>query len=102
MDQTLDHLTPTVHDMVQVQRHSGMRPSEVCLLRKCDIEKTEGSWIYRPHEHRTEHRSHALAGGKSLAQVRDCAGHSNVAITSIYVHVSTDDDGEVGNLFDAA
>lgn len=54
------------------------------------------------HHGRHSFISHALAGGKSLAQVRDCAGHSNVAITSIYVNVATDDDGEVGNLFDAA
>ncbi len=45
--------------------------------------------------------SHALASGKrSLAEVRDAAGHSSLAITSIYTHVATDDDGETGDLFD--
>ena len=39
--------------------------------------------------------SHALAGGPSLAEVRDAAGHSSVAITSIYLHVAVDDDGRV-------
>ncbi len=46
--------------------------------------------------------SHALASGKrSLAEVRDAAGHSSLAVTSIYTHVATDDDGrEAGDLFD--
>jgi integrase/recombinase XerD len=41
--------------------------------------------------------SHALAGGRSLPEVRDAAGHRNIATTSIYLHAI--DDGAVGNLF---
>jgi integrase len=44
--------------------------------------------------------SHALAGGRSLAEVRDAAGHANIATTSIYLHAVSDDDDAVGNLFD--
>lgn len=44
--------------------------------------------------------SHALAGGRSLAEVRDAAGHANISTTSIYLHAVTDDSEEVGNLFD--
>jgi integrase len=43
--------------------------------------------------------SQALAGGRSLAEVRDAAGHSNVSITSVYTHVATDGDEGVGELF---
>lgn len=43
--------------------------------------------------------SHALAGGRSLAEVRDAAGHANISTTSVYTHV-VDDDGAIGNLFD--
>jgi integrase len=43
--------------------------------------------------------SHALAGGRSLAEVRDAAGHCNVSITSGYLHVAVDDGTGVGNLF---
>jgi len=43
--------------------------------------------------------SHALAGGRSLAEVRDAAGHANIATTSIYLHAVTDDSESVGNLF---
>lgn len=46
--------------------------------------------------------SHSLAGGRSLAEVRDAAGHANISTTSIYLHVVHDDDEEVGSLFDFA
>jgi hypothetical protein len=43
--------------------------------------------------------SHALAGGRTLAEVRAAAGHSNVAITSGYLHVVVDEEEGVGELF---
>jgi hypothetical protein len=43
--------------------------------------------------------SHALAGGRSLAEVRDAAGHRNVIVTSAYLHMAVDDDGTPGELF---
>ena len=43
--------------------------------------------------------SHALAGGRNLAEVRDAAGHANIATTSVYTDVIHDDDG-LGDLFD--
>jgi site-specific recombinase XerD len=43
--------------------------------------------------------SHALAGGRSLAEVRAAAGHSNVSVTSAYLHVVVDDEEPVGDLF---
>jgi len=51
------------------------------------------------HDGRHSFISHALAGGRTLAEVRDAAGHSSVATTSIYTHVAVDDDGEIGELF---
>lgn len=50
------------------------------------------------HHGRHTFISHALAGGRTLAEVRDAAGHANVSITSAYLHVAVDDEG-VGNLF---
>jgi site-specific recombinase XerD len=44
--------------------------------------------------------SHAMAGGRTLAEVRNAVGHSNVSITSAYLHVAVDDDQELGSLFD--
>jgi integrase len=43
--------------------------------------------------------SHALAGGRTLAEVRSASGHTCISTTSAYVHIAQDDDGQVGNLF---
>jgi integrase len=51
------------------------------------------------HHGRHTFISHALAGGRTLAEVRDAAGHANVAITSVYLHVAVDDEDVVGDLF---
>jgi integrase len=51
------------------------------------------------HHGRHTFISHALAGGRSLAEVRDAAGHANVSITSDYLHVALDDETVVGELF---
>lgn len=50
------------------------------------------------HHGRHTFISHALAGGRTLAEVRDAAGHANVSITSTYLHVAVEDQ-TVGNLF---
>lgn len=50
------------------------------------------------HHGRHTFISHALAGGRTLAEVRDAAGHANVSITSAYLHVAVEDEG-VGELF---
>ena len=49
------------------------------------------------HHGRHTFISHALAGGRTLAEVRDAAGHSDVSITSEYLHVAVEDD-TLGNL----
>jgi integrase len=49
------------------------------------------------HHGRHTFISHALAGGRTLAEVRDAAGHANVSITSTYLHVAVEDEG-VGSL----
>ena len=51
------------------------------------------------HHGRHTFISHALAGGRTLAEVRDAAGHANVSITSGYLHVAVDDEAAIGNLF---
>jgi integrase/recombinase XerD len=51
------------------------------------------------HHGRHTFISHALAGGRTLAEVRAAAGHANVAVTSAYLHVVVDDVEPVGNLF---
>ncbi len=56
---TLPHLPPTVDDMVRVQRLIGCRPSEICNIRWCDIDRSDDVWIYTPFEHKTEHKKKA-------------------------------------------
>jgi integrase/recombinase XerD len=51
------------------------------------------------HHGRHTFISHALAGGRTLAEVRDAAGHSNVGTTSVYLHVVVEDGEQVGELF---
>lgn len=51
------------------------------------------------HHGRHTFLSHALAGGRTLAEVRDAAGHSNITITSGYLHAAVDDEEPIGNLF---
>jgi integrase len=52
---TLHHLPPLVADMVRLQRLTGCRPEEVCLLRPCDIDTTGTVWAYRPESHKMMH-----------------------------------------------
>ena len=51
------------------------------------------------HHGRHTFISHALAGGRTLAEVRDAVGHGNVSITSRYLHAGVDDSAAVGQLF---
>ena len=55
VDATLPHLNPVVRAMVELQRHTGMRPHEVCELRTGDVERSGAVWLYRPARHKTEH-----------------------------------------------
>ena len=67
----------------------------------CRVLGTERQAELTIHHGRHSFVSHALAGGRTLAEVRDAAGHANIATTSVYVHIATTDDGdEPGDLFD--
>ena len=48
-------LFPIVADMVRLQRLTGMRPAEVCILRPIDLDRSGDVWLYRPQSHKTEH-----------------------------------------------
>jgi integrase len=55
VESTLPHMGSVVADMVRLQRITGMRPAEVCIVRPCDIDRTSTVWVYRPESHKTEH-----------------------------------------------
>ncbi len=42
-------------DIVEVLHLTGMRPSELCNMRVCDIDRSGKIWIYQPEHHKTEH-----------------------------------------------
>lgn len=56
VDATMPFLPPTVQAMVEVQRQTGMRPGEVCQLRRSDLEITGPLWVYRPARHKMAYR----------------------------------------------
>ncbi|MEZ5963062.1 MAG: site-specific integrase [Planctomycetota bacterium] len=45
---------PTIAAMIRLQLTTGMRPSEVCILRTMDLDRSGAVWIYRPSSHKTE------------------------------------------------
>jgi hypothetical protein len=51
------------------------------------------------HHRRHTCISHSLAGERTSAEARAAAGHSNVAVTSVYLHVVVDEREVVGELF---
>jgi integrase len=55
VDATLPHLPAVLADMVRVQRLTGCRPAEVCVMRPADIDRSGDVWEYRPKSHKTQH-----------------------------------------------
>lgn len=58
VDAVQSHVSPQVWAMVQLQRYTGMRPGEVCVMRTCDIDTSGNVWIYSPANHKTAYRGH--------------------------------------------
>ncbi|HSQ58640.1 MAG TPA: tyrosine-type recombinase/integrase, partial [Gemmata sp.] len=54
VDATLPHLSRHVRAMVQLMRHTGMRPGEVCSMTLNQIERG-AMWTYRPARHKSAH-----------------------------------------------
>jgi integrase len=78
-----------------LQRHAIRRR----FLTACKILGMARARTLTIHHGRHTFISHALAGGRSLAEVRAAAGHVSVAVTSGYLHVVVDDEEGVGDLF---
>lgn len=77
-----------------ISRHT-LRKS---FLTTCKVSGHERLASVTIHHGRHTFISHALAGGRTLAEVRDAAGHANVSITSGHWHVVVDDT-TIGTLF---
>ena len=55
VDAIRPHVSRQVWAMVQLQRLSGMRPQEVCMIRTCDMDMSGRVWVFTPQTHKTEH-----------------------------------------------
>lgn len=55
VDATLPFMPEVTADMVRLQRLTGMRPAEVCIIRPCDLDRSDDVWLYRPASHKTQH-----------------------------------------------
>ena len=55
VDAIRPHVSRQIWAMVQLQRLSGMRPQEVCMIRTCDVDMSGRVWVFTPQTHKTEH-----------------------------------------------
>jgi integrase len=54
---TLPHLTRQVAGLVRFQLHTGCRPGEACMLRRCDLDTSGPVWLYQPAWHKLAYRN---------------------------------------------
>lgn len=55
VDAIQPHVSRQVWAMIELQRLTGMRPGEACIMRTCDLDVTGRIWSYVPSQHKTEH-----------------------------------------------
>ena len=55
VDAIRPHVSRQVWAMVDLQRLTGMRPGEVCIMRSSDLDTSGHIWLYTPQTHKTEH-----------------------------------------------
>jgi integrase len=55
VDAIRPHVSRRIWTMIQLQRLSGMRPGEVCIMRTIDVDTSGRVWIFTPESHKTEH-----------------------------------------------
>ena len=55
VDMVLPYTTKVVAAMIQLQLLTGMRPSEVVILRPSDIDRSGKIWHYFPYKYKTQH-----------------------------------------------
>lgn len=57
IDATLVHLNRHVAGLVELQRLTGMRPGEACLIRRADIDTGGAVWLYKPAHHKLAYKN---------------------------------------------
>jgi len=56
VDAVLPFLNRFLVGLIELQRLTGMRPGEACIIRRCDIDVGGKVWVYKPEKHKTAHR----------------------------------------------
>lgn len=70
---TARYLSPPIRAMVRIQAATGMRPSEICIMRPADVERVGPVWLYKPQSHKTQHLGKSKAvpiGGDAIEALR--------------------------------
>jgi integrase len=55
IDAIKPHVPRQVWAAVQLQLLTGARPTEILMMRECDIDASGDVWAYRPQRHKTQH-----------------------------------------------
>ena len=58
VEKTLVCMPPMLQAMVRVQLYTGMRPGELLIMRRRDIDTSGKVWLYQPESHKTKHHDH--------------------------------------------
>ena len=53
VDAVKPHVSRQIWAMIELQRLTGARPGEICIMRTCDLVTTGKVWEYRPASHKT-------------------------------------------------
>jgi len=53
IEAVLPHLRAPARDLVRLLRATGMRPSEACMIRWRDVDRTGDVWLFRPIRHKS-------------------------------------------------
>jgi integrase len=56
VDAVLPYVSRQVRGLIELQRVTGARSGELCVMRACDIDMTGRIWIYRPERHKNQYR----------------------------------------------
>jgi integrase len=73
VDAVLPHVSLQVAAMIELQRITGMRSGEVCIMRAADIKLSGKVWVYTPATHKTAwhgHERNIYLGPKAQTIVR--------------------------------
>lgn len=58
VEATLPYMAVTPAAMIRLQRLTGMRSGEICIMRAIDLDTSKQVWEYRPTHHKTAYLNH--------------------------------------------